>query len=238
MSQFAFYHTPNAIRNRTQTLTIRLDKKDLHPPAPLWPEFDGPGSKFQAIAKQRGIPRQDAEILAHCRVTAITRRPLNSVTPDEVEREGFHGHTVAYFIKECCRKYKCQPTTAFWFIEFEYYDPTTHQFSAVYLESWARTDEARGNIPLDDKLNLIPAGQSHVYYGTRTSQGIQRQFSLEHQPTPKKILLDVLYSLPDQPNASATYEHWYTKKWDAELTLAQHAIDKLDYAVVKATPIL
>jgi hypothetical protein len=107
----SFYHTTTAVRNRTKTHTLRAGWKHLRP-----------GARVQAVVKARGVKVEDLQILAQIEIVSVHRRPLNSITAQEVEDEGFPGWPPAEFIAWYCTKTKCQPSIVLRFIRFTYLD--------------------------------------------------------------------------------------------------------------------
>lgn len=110
MRNMAFFLTTTAIKNRTKTHTVRDGWKKLEP-----------GEELSAVVKARNLrPGQKVERLATIRVTTVARRPLETITQEEVIREGFPDWTPARFVAWYSLKAKCQPSYVLTFIGFEY----------------------------------------------------------------------------------------------------------------------
>jgi len=85
------------------------------------------GDLICAVRKCQGLkPGEKIERLAMIRVISARFEPLAMLVSDrdygrrEMEREGFPGRDPADFVAMLCQHYKCDPTTAFNRIEFEY----------------------------------------------------------------------------------------------------------------------
>jgi len=111
MARMSFYHTTTAVRNRTKTHTLRLGWKHLKP-----------GQQIEAVVKARGVPIAQIEKMADIQIVSVTRRPLESITQQEVIDEGFPDWTPTQFVEWYCRKMKCQPSIVLGFIRFTYID--------------------------------------------------------------------------------------------------------------------
>src|SRR4026208_1166869 len=114
MRNMSFMLTTDQIRNRTKTVTRRMG----------W-RFLKPGALIQAIEKGQGLKKgEKVNRLAVLRVEAVTVDPLNSITPQDVYREGFPQMTREEFIKMFKRTHKgCRVATPVTRIQFSYVDP-------------------------------------------------------------------------------------------------------------------
>lgn len=68
-----------------------------------------PGDKFMAIEKGMGLKKGEKVVrLGECVCVSNTREPLNAITQDDVNREGFPNWTPAQFIAFFCKANKCK----------------------------------------------------------------------------------------------------------------------------------
>ncbi len=111
MLQMSFYYTTTAVKQRTKIHTLRDGWKKLKP-----------GRQFEACVKVRGIPSAEVEVLATCELESTARRPLNSITQQEVIWEGFPDWTPTQFVQWFCQKMKLQPTYVLTFLKYKYLD--------------------------------------------------------------------------------------------------------------------
>lgn len=114
----SFALTTEQIRNRTKTVTRRLGWKDLKPGTPLQPVVKGMGLKKGETVEKIGGP---------IRVVNVSRSPLNSISPQDVHREGFPQMTVREFVTMFKKSHRgCRVATEVTRIEFEYCDDEAH----------------------------------------------------------------------------------------------------------------
>lgn len=70
------------------------------------------GDVYVAVRKCMGIPRGGRqEKLGLIRVLAIRRERLDTITAEDVRREGFPDWTPEDFVEFFCKANKCEPTT-------------------------------------------------------------------------------------------------------------------------------
>lgn len=106
----SFGLTEQAVIERQKTVTRRLGW--LHA---------APGQLIVAVDKAMGLRKGESpKTLAVIRVVAVRREPLNAITPEDVEAEGFPGQTPEQFIELFTRAMRCTPETEVTRIEFEY----------------------------------------------------------------------------------------------------------------------
>lgn len=80
-----------------------------------------PGDLVQAVVKCMGLkPGETVERLRVLKVVSITREPLNAITQDDVDREGFPDMSPREFVSMFCKHMKCRRTKRVTRIEFEY----------------------------------------------------------------------------------------------------------------------
>ena len=110
MRNMSFFLTTTAIKNKTKTHTIRDGWKDAEP-----------GLEVAAVVKARGLrPNETIQRLATIRFLTVQRRPLDTITQDEVIAEGFPDWTPAQFVQWFTIKAKCAPAYVLTFISFTY----------------------------------------------------------------------------------------------------------------------
>jgi hypothetical protein len=78
------------------------------------------GQIVDGFVKVRGVRTADLAQLCTIRITAVSRRRLNSITAAEVVAEGFPDWTTTRFINWFCQKMRVQRTYVLTFIAFEY----------------------------------------------------------------------------------------------------------------------
>ena len=111
MRNMSFMLTTEQIKNRTKTVTRRMG----------W-TFLKAGDLIQAIEKGQGLNKGETiNRLAVLRVEHVTIDPLNSITPQDVHREGFPHMTREQFIAMFKRTHTgCRVATLVTRIEFSY----------------------------------------------------------------------------------------------------------------------
>jgi hypothetical protein len=109
----SFSMTPDAIRNRTKTVTRRLGWWDLKP-----------GTLLCAVEKSpRNLRKGEAlERLATLRVVHVEREPLSWIDQDECRKEGFPDFSPSDFAAMFCDAMACTYEAEVNRIEFEYVD--------------------------------------------------------------------------------------------------------------------
>ena len=94
MRNMSFYHTTEQFKNRSKTVTRRLD----------W-QFLKPDDVVMGCIRCRGLKRgEKVEYLGLIRIVDVRRERLNEITDEDVIKEGFPNITcmefVEFFIKE------------------------------------------------------------------------------------------------------------------------------------------
>lgn len=106
----SFQLTIEQVKNRTKTVTRRLG----------W-QFLKPGDELNAVDRTMGFkPGQHPVHLARIRVVNIRREPLNAITWNDCNYEGFPEMTPKEFIEFFSRERRIFPTDPITRIEFEY----------------------------------------------------------------------------------------------------------------------
>lgn len=106
----SFYYTQDAIRLKYKTVTRRMG----------W-QFLKPGDILNACVQCQGLKKgQKIERICQIRVVSVQRTPLNTITLNDVEREGFVGLSPFEFIDSFCYANNCTPETKITRIEFKY----------------------------------------------------------------------------------------------------------------------
>lgn len=112
MRNISFFLTQQMIINRTKTVTRRQGWGWLTPGTQLQPVEKGQGLKKGDKVRRIGRPIV---------VTAVDRVPLDSITEDDVVREGFPGMTPQQFVQFYCKHNRgCEPGDEVTRIEFQY----------------------------------------------------------------------------------------------------------------------
>lgn len=112
MRYISFALTTEQIRSKQKTVTRRLGWKTLKP-----------GTLLQPIVKGQGIPKGCTveKIGGPIRVISVSRAPLNTISPQDVYREGFPQITVREFVAMFKKTHSgCQVATVVTRIQFEY----------------------------------------------------------------------------------------------------------------------
>jgi hypothetical protein len=110
MRNMSFMLTKQQIYNRTKTVTRRLG----------W-NFAHPGLEIMACEKCQGLkPGEKIVKITPIRVVQATWEDLNTITQEEVLKEGFPGMTPDEFVEMFCREMECPPNQDVRRIEFEY----------------------------------------------------------------------------------------------------------------------
>ena len=114
MRHMSFALTTTQVRNQTKTVTRRLG----------W-QFLKPGDLVQPVVKAQGLRNGEKleKIGSPVRIVSIRREPLNAITLDDCEREGFKGNTETEFVSMFCREMDCAADAEVTRIEFTYTAP-------------------------------------------------------------------------------------------------------------------
>ena len=116
MRNMSFALTKAQILARTKTVTRRMN----------W-QFLKPGDLLQPVEKCQGLKPGETvtPIGGPIRVVSVSRAPLNSITPQDVFREGFPQMTKAEFVKFFKHSHRgCYVDTVVTRIAFEYVEGT------------------------------------------------------------------------------------------------------------------
>jgi hypothetical protein len=106
----SFFYTEDQIRDRTKTVTRRAG----------W-TFLQSGDLIRAVRQTQGLKKGEKVVdLAMLRVTHILRERLDSITDDDVEREGFPNWNAHQFVAFLCQEVRVRPDSIVTRIEFEY----------------------------------------------------------------------------------------------------------------------
>lgn len=116
--------TEPQVRDRSKTVTRRMGWwKDRHGRRILHV-----GDRLTLVRKAQGRRNGEPVMrLAEVQVVDVRREPLNTVTQDEVIREGFPGMTLAEFVAFFCEHMRCAPTAEVTRIEWTYLDEAEGQ---------------------------------------------------------------------------------------------------------------
>jgi len=106
----SFSMTTEQIKCRIKTVTRRFG---------WW--FLKPGDQIRAVKKAMGLKKgEKVEPLAMIRIISTRAEPLNSITKEDVIKEGFPSWTSEKFVEMLVDHYKIEPNTTVNRIEFEY----------------------------------------------------------------------------------------------------------------------
>lgn len=106
----SFAMTTQQVQDRTKDVTRRFG---------WW--FLKPGDLLCGVKKAMGLRKgEKIERLCMIEVVSIRPEPLNSITQDDVIREGFPDWTPQQFIDFLVSHYRCDPTKTVNRIEFRY----------------------------------------------------------------------------------------------------------------------
>jgi len=102
--------TTDQVVARTKTVTRRFGWKFLKP-----------GDEIRLVRKAMGLKKgEKIEPLAMVRIVSTGLEPLNSITQEDVVKEGFPSWTPEQFVKMLCDHYGVGPLSEVNRIEFEY----------------------------------------------------------------------------------------------------------------------
>ncbi len=106
----SFALTTQQVNDRTKDVTRRFG---------WW--FLKPGDRLWAVEKAMGLRRgEKVKRLALIEVVSVRAEPLNHITQDDCEREGFPEFAPADFVSMMTTHYKCAETKPVNRIEFRY----------------------------------------------------------------------------------------------------------------------
>lgn len=106
--------TEDAVRERRKTVTRRLGWATLTP-----------GTRLTLCRKVMGRKRADGTVeplvrIVDVEVVGVRREPLDAITQDDVEREGFRSASPLWFVDFFCESMRCNPGTLVTRIEWRY----------------------------------------------------------------------------------------------------------------------
>ena len=107
MKRMSFAMTPNQMLDKSKTVTRRLG----------W-GFLSPGDYLKATIRDEGGGGQRE--IGFIRVKSVNRVPLDSITQEDVAKEGFPEHNPAWFIAKFCVAFQVGPRSMVTRIEFEH----------------------------------------------------------------------------------------------------------------------
>lgn len=124
--------TEAQVRARAKTVTRRLG----------W-AFLKPGEPLTLCRKVQGRRRSDGTVeplvrVAEVEVVSVRREPLNTITAEDVAREGFPDMTPAEFVAFFCEHMRCKRDTWVTRIEFRYLDAVAEKVTAQLAEEAPR----------------------------------------------------------------------------------------------------
>ncbi len=106
----SFAMTTDQIKDRSKTVTRRFG----------W-AFLKPGDEIRAVEKSMGLKKgEKIKRLAMIRVVSVRAEPLNDITQEDVDREGFPLWSPQQFVGMLVDHYKVDPSAIVNRIEFEY----------------------------------------------------------------------------------------------------------------------
>lgn len=107
----SFAMTTEQVRAKTKTVTRRFGWDFLHP-----------GDVVQPVEKVMGFKKGEhmKKIGGPIKIVSVRREPLNTITQEDVVREGFPGWSPAQFVRMLMHHYKVMPDAMVNRIEFEY----------------------------------------------------------------------------------------------------------------------
>jgi hypothetical protein len=106
----SFSLTTNQVRNQTKTVTRRNG---------WW--FLKPGEIINAVEKAMGLKKgEKIRLICQIRIVSTWAEPLNAITGDDVEKEGFPNRTPEEFIRMYSKHNRCLDIDPVNRIEFEY----------------------------------------------------------------------------------------------------------------------
>lgn len=108
----SFAMTTEQVKNQTKDVTRRFG---------WW--FLKEGDKLCGVKKAMGLKKgEKMERLCMIEVVSVRKEPLNAITQEDVNREGFPDWTPQDFIDFLVGHYKCDPSKPVNRIEFRYLD--------------------------------------------------------------------------------------------------------------------
>lgn len=114
MRRMSFSATTEQMRDQTKTVTRRR--------VDTWKNLQ-PGDRLLAVEKAMGLPKGAKQVpLGVIEIVDVRVEPLCNITPADVEREGFPGLTVGWFVRFFVGKMKAFPTDPVRRIEFRHVD--------------------------------------------------------------------------------------------------------------------
>lgn len=115
MLRMSFAMTEPQYIDGSKTVTRRLGWWDTKNDRPRIP----PGALIMGVRKAMGLKKGERQVLLGLSEHVSSRRePLNTITPEDVAREGYPGMSSAAFIEKFCKANRCKPDTVITRIEF------------------------------------------------------------------------------------------------------------------------
>lgn len=112
MQNMSFSLTTKQVRNKSKTVTRRLGWSKLTP-----------GTVLQAVRKCQGLKKGErVEPICLIRIKSVQPERLDSITAEDVVREGFPDMTPEQFVSMFCEHNKCSPESIVQRIEFDYWN--------------------------------------------------------------------------------------------------------------------
>lgn len=111
MRNISFAITTKQFRDRSKTVTRRMGWKGIKV-----------GNRLQGVKKAMGLKKgEKIEVLGIIEVTDVSFEPLNTITQEDVVKEGFPEMCPAEFVEMFCGTHKrCMPDTVVTRIEYRY----------------------------------------------------------------------------------------------------------------------
>lgn len=108
MRRMSFSMTEQQLLDGSKTVTRRLG----------W-EYIQAGEQVLAVDRVMGLRKGERQrILGVIDVRSVRREPLDTITDDDVAREGFPGKSAGEFVSMFCKAMQCQPADPVTRIEF------------------------------------------------------------------------------------------------------------------------
>jgi hypothetical protein len=128
---------------------------------------------------------------------------------------------VASFIAECCKKYKCSPSTMFDLYTFQNLStdplPPVYPWPAISLRYAFSYDVALMPVDHQGTLRLNPQTTAGHYYGYHVQNGVPRNCAFYADNTTRGYTADFTYRKPDGTFHTWSYHGTYPADWTAEM---------------------
>lgn len=111
MRRMSFALTTEQVKNQSKTVTRRNG----------W-LFLKPGDQIQPVVKCMGLKKGEKQELINgpIEVLKVAREPLNTITPEDVLKEGFPNLSPAEFVEMYCKTNRCPSDEVVTRIEYKY----------------------------------------------------------------------------------------------------------------------